>query len=65
MEKLFNNKGTKYRTLGLSKLSLNDQDKLEWLERENMLIKRPVIELDDENIIVAFDEEQYKKIFGE
>ena len=47
MEKLFNNKGTKYRTLGLSKEPLNDTQKLDWLAKENLLIKRPVVELDN------------------
>jgi arsenate reductase len=29
-----------------------------------MLIKRPVIELEDGRVIVGFDEEQYKEIFN-
>ena len=60
---LFNNKGTKYRTLKLKELNLDDDGKKEWLCKENMLIKRPVIQLDDNSIIVAFDEEKYKQIF--
>lgn len=64
MDKLFNNKGTKYRTLGLSKTELSDADKIEWLAKENLLIKRPVIELDDGGVLVAYDEEQYTLIFG-
>ncbi|HIP30604.1 MAG TPA: Spx/MgsR family RNA polymerase-binding regulatory protein [Sulfurospirillum arcachonense] len=62
IEKLFNNRGTKYRTLKLKELNLDDDGKKEWLIKENMLIKRPVIEYDDE-IIVAFDEEFYKATF--
>ena len=49
---LFNNKGTKYKTLNLK----------EYLANEPMLFKRPVIEYGD-NLIVAWDEEEYKKIF--
>jgi len=64
LDKLFNNKGTKYRTLGLSKAELSDSDKIEWLAKENMLIKRPVIECDDGSVLVAYDEEQYKHLFG-
>ncbi len=59
---LFNNKGTKYRTLKLKDLNLNNEGKKEWLIKENMLIKRPVIEYKDK-VIVAFDEETYKETF--
>ena len=64
LEKLFNNKGTKYRTLGLAKETLNDDDKLAWLAKENLLIKRPVIEMDNGDVLVAFDEPTYKTTFG-
>ena len=60
---LFNNRGTKYRQLKLKELNLDDEGKREWLCRENMLIKRPVIELDNGDVIVGFDEEKYKEIF--
>jgi len=59
IDKLFNNRGTKYRTLKLKELNLDDEGKKEWLVKENMLIKRPVIEYKD-NVIVAFDEDVYK-----
>jgi Spx/MgsR family transcriptional regulator len=62
INKLFNNKGTKYRTLKLKDLNLDDDEKAKWLAKENMLIKRPVIEYKD-SVIVAFDEEEYKKLF--
>ncbi len=64
LEKLFNNKGTKYRTLGLAKENLSDTDKLDWLAKENLLIKRPIVELDDGSVMVAFDETLYQKTFG-
>ncbi|HGZ70104.1 MAG TPA: Spx/MgsR family RNA polymerase-binding regulatory protein [Nitratifractor sp.] len=64
VEKLFNNRGTKYRTLKLKELNLDETGKREWLCKENMLIKRPVIELEDGRVIVAFDEEQYREIFN-
>ncbi len=63
VDKLFNNRGTKYRMLKLKELNLDDEGKREWLCKENLLIKRPVIELDNGDVIVAFDEEEYKKIF--
>ncbi len=62
IDKLFNNKGSKYRTLKLKELNLDDSAKKEWLIKENMLIKRPVIEYKD-SVIVAFDEELYKATF--
>lgn len=64
IEKLFNNRGTKYRTLGLKELNLDEAGKREWLCKENMLIKRPVIELANSDVVVAFDEEQYREIFN-
>ena len=62
VDKLFNNKGTKYRTLKLKELNLDNDGKKEWLAKENMLIKRPVIEYDGD-VVVAYDEEKYKKLF--
>ena len=60
---LFNNKGTKYRDLKLKDLNLDDNGKLEWLCKENMLLKRPVIEYNNDQVLCAFDEEVYKKEF--
>ncbi|MGE4295414.1 MAG: arsenate reductase family protein [Campylobacterales bacterium] len=58
---LFNNKGTKYRTLGLASQNLTDADKQAWLVKENLLIKRPVIELENGALIVGYDEALYEK----
>ena len=59
---LFNNKGKKYRDLKLKDLNLDDEAKIEWMAKENYLIKRPVIEYDGK-VLVGFDEERYKEIF--
>jgi len=59
---LFNSRGTKYRTLKLKELNLDDAGKREWLCKENMLFKRPIIEFEGD-VIVGFDEEKYKQIF--
>jgi len=59
---LFNSKGTKYKTMKLKELNLDRNGKIEWLKKEPMLFKRPVIEYGDK-LIVAWDEEEYKKIF--
>ena len=61
---LFNHKGKKFQELGLKKLNLDEQGKLDWLMKENMLIKRPVIEYvkDNENkVLIAFNEAMYKE----
>jgi arsenate reductase len=59
---LFNNRGTTYRTLKLKEKNLNDAEKAQWLAKENMLIKRPVIEYGGD-VIVGFNTERYKEIF--
>ena len=61
---LFNNRGQKYRDLKLKELNLDEAGKLEWLIKENMLLKRPVIEYTKENeekVLVSFNEEIYKE----
>lgn len=63
MDILFNSRGTKYRTLKLKELNLDNAGKREWLCKENLLIKRPVIELDNGEVVVAFDEDRYAEIF--
>ncbi len=63
IDTLFNNRGTKYRTLKLKELNLDNDGKREWLCKENLLIKRPVIELENGDVVVAFDEEKYRELF--
>lgn len=58
---LFNTRGTTYRTLGLKELNLSDEQKQTWLAKENMLIKRPVITLDNK-VIVGYNESLYSEI---
>jgi Spx/MgsR family transcriptional regulator len=57
---LFNNRGTKYKDLKLKDLNLDDQGKLEWLCKENMLLKRPIVEYNDK-VLVSFNEDIYKQ----
>lgn len=59
---LFNNRGTTYRTLKLKELDLDAEGKQKWLCDENMLLKRPIIEFEQE-VIVGFDEDKYKQLF--
>ena len=60
---LFNNKGTKYKQLGLKELNLDDSGKLEWLKKDNMLFKRPVIVYGEnlEKVLCAYDGTIYEK----
>jgi len=59
---LFNARGTKYRTLKLKELNLDDEGKAQWLIKEPMLLKRPLIDYDDK-VMVAFNEDIYKETF--
>ncbi len=58
---LFNSRSTTYRTLKLKELNLTDEQKAEWLYKENMLIKRPVIEYNSE-LLVGYNEDNYTKV---
>lgn len=61
MKTLFNSKSTTYRTLGLKELNPDESAKKEWLCKENLLIKRPVIEFDN-GVLVGYDETKYKEV---
>lgn len=63
MKVLFNTRGTKYRDLKLKELNLDDEGKIEWMAKENYLIKRPIIEYADGKVHVAYNEEVYKETF--
>ncbi|MGE4399024.1 MAG: arsenate reductase family protein [Campylobacterales bacterium] len=60
MDRLFNTKGTKYKSSGLDYKAMSDKERLEALAAEPTMIKRPVIEHKGK-VIVGFDEEAYKK----
>jgi len=57
---LFNTRGTTYRTLKLKELNLDDEGEKVWLAKENMLIKRPVITVDND-VIVGYNENLYSE----
>jgi Spx/MgsR family transcriptional regulator len=61
IDKLFNSRSTTYRNLKLKELGLDEASKVEWMSKENLLIKRPVIELDDK-VVVGFNFDEYDKI---
>jgi len=60
---LFNSRSTSYRNHRLKELNLDEAGKKEWLCKENLLIKRPVVEYNDE-LLVGYNEEQYHKKFN-
>ncbi len=60
IKKLFNSRSTTYKNLKLKELNLDDEAKIEWMAKEPLLIKRPVIEY-KEKVLVGFDEQTYKK----
>ena len=62
LKKLFNNRSRTYKDLGLSKLTLSDDDKIAWMQKEPLLVKRPVIEYNGD-VIVGFDETIYEGVF--
>lgn len=64
MKLLFNTRGTKYRTLKLKELDLDDDTKIEWMAKENYLLKRPIVEYGDNKVVVAFNEEIYIELFS-
>ncbi|MBN2816403.1 MAG: Spx/MgsR family RNA polymerase-binding regulatory protein [Campylobacterales bacterium] len=59
---LFNSRSTTYRALNLKELNLDETAQQEWLCKENLLIKRPVVEYNGE-VIVGFNEEIYTRSF--
>ena len=61
IDELFNKRGTTYRTLKLKELNLDDSDKIEWLAKENMLIKRPVV-VNGNKITVGYNQDKIEEI---
>ncbi|MCW8894370.1 arsenate reductase family protein [Sulfurimonas sp.] len=60
MKTLFNSRSTTYRTLNLKEINPDDSEKKEWLCRENLLLKRPIIEFENK-VLVGYNEKEYKK----
>ena len=59
---LFNTRGTPYRTRKLKTLDPDDNGKIDWMAKENMLIKRPVVVTDEGKVLVGYDESLYRSL---
>jgi Spx/MgsR family transcriptional regulator len=58
---LFNTRSTTYRKLALKEKKLSEDDKRQWLARENTLIKRPVLTF-EKHVIIGYNELQYRNL---
>lgn len=61
IDDFFNKRGGKFKELGLKEKlnNMSEDEKLEILSSDGMLIKRPMLVLDDE-VLLGFKEEAYK-----
>jgi len=62
MDKLFNTKGTKYKSSGLDYAGMSHEERVNALANEPTMIKRPVVDRDG-TITVGFDEALFEKAF--
>jgi len=62
MKTLFNTRSTTYRNLKLKEMNLDEGAQKKWLCKENLLIKRPLVEFNN-NVTVGFNEENFKGVF--
>ncbi|MGL5574830.1 MAG: arsenate reductase family protein [Sarcina sp.] len=65
INKFFNTSGIKYREMGLKDVvkSASEEKLLEILATDGMLVKRPLLVLDNK-VLVGFKEDQWKEVFG-
>ena len=63
IKRFFNTSGLKYKELNLKEQlpSMSNDDKLKLLSTDGMLIKRPLLILED-NVLVGFSEEKWNEI---
>jgi Spx/MgsR family transcriptional regulator len=63
LQALFNTRSATWRKLKPTLPDLDEQGKIEAMARENLLIKRPVLELND-SVEVGFDPARYTALFS-
>ncbi|QSZ41588.1 Spx/MgsR family RNA polymerase-binding regulatory protein [Sulfurimonas aquatica] len=62
MKTLFNSRSTTYRNLKLKEMNLNEDEQKGWLCKENLLIKRPVVEFNG-SLLVGYKDDIYQRSF--
>lgn len=63
IQKFFNTSGLIYREKNLSTLTktMSDEEKLELLQSDGMLVKRPIL-ITNDKVLLGFKENEYKRI---
>jgi len=62
VEKLFSKRAMKYRSMGLDKMTLSDEDMLNYMQQEYTFIKRPVIVAKNGKVLAGFSAKQYDEL---
>ncbi|MGY3053567.1 arsenate reductase [Pedobacter sp. UYEF25] len=65
-EKVLNRKGTTVKRLSAEEQALinNQEQAVEFMKVMTSAIKRPILEKDGAAVLISFDEEQYRQLFG-
>ena len=63
-EALFSKRAMKYRSLGLDKKVLSDEDMLNHMYEEYTFIKRPTLVTADKKVLAGFSAKQYDALIG-
>lgn len=66
LKKFFNTSGQLYRSLGLAQKlpEMSDAEQYALLASDGMLVKRPILVTDDDQVLVGFKEEQWAEALG-
>ena len=66
LKKFFNTSGQLYRSLELSKKlpGMSDAEQYALLASDGMLVKRPILVTDDNQVLVGFKEDQWAETLG-
>lgn len=61
-EKLFSKRAMTYRSMGLDKMKLSEDDMIRYMVEEYTFIKRPVIVTKDKQILAGFSAKRYQAL---
>ncbi|MBY0405950.1 MAG: hypothetical protein K2X66_18755 [Cyanobacteria bacterium] len=64
VEALFSKRAMKYRSMGLDKMTLSDEDMLKHMHQEYTFIKRPTIITSDHKVLCGFSAKQYDALIS-